>query len=152
MGKRVRTADTAPLTTNGGPADGALYSAVKASPSTCAGQPSLTYSSATERSSSVSVTRSALPSTTRSNGCVATLATQRASAEMLRDLRVPGPEVKYQTPFSSTKPTGVTCGEPSRLMVVSHVVCRFGPPVSGACVISEVSTSRTRSQAIGGAP
>ena len=71
---------------------------------------------------------------------------------MLLDLRVPGPDVKYHTPSSWTKPTGVTCGEPSRLIVVSHGVCRFGPPVSGACVISEVSVSRTRSQSIGGVP
>jgi NAD(P)-dependent dehydrogenase (short-subunit alcohol dehydrogenase family) len=67
----------------------------------------------------------------------------------LRDLRVPGPEVKYQMPSSWAKPTGVRCGEPSGLIVVSHGVCRFGPPVSGACVISEVSVSRTRSHSIG---
>ena len=96
--------------------------------------------------------RAALPSITRSNGCVATLTTQRGSAAMLRDLRVPGPEVKYQTPSSWTKPTGVRCGDPSGLIVDSHGVCRFGPPVSGACVISLDSTSWTRSQSMGGVP
>jgi hypothetical protein len=48
---------------------------------------------------------------------------------MLRALRVSAPDVKYQTLPSWATPTGVTCGEPPELIVVSHTVCRFGPPV-----------------------
>ena len=48
---------------------------------------------------------------------------QRGSERRCVTLAGPGPRVKYQTPSSWTKPTGVT-GEPSGLIVVSHGVCR----------------------------
>src|SRR5574341_1988634 len=49
-----------------GPALGALYGAVNASPSTDAGQPPLRYTAATRSSVDASVTRWASPSSTRS--------------------------------------------------------------------------------------
>ncbi len=41
---------------------------------------------------------------------------------MLRDLPVPGPELKYQVPSTLITPTGITCGLPSGLLVVNQGV------------------------------
>jgi hypothetical protein len=53
---------------------------------------------------------------------VATVITHRGSRAMLRDLRVPGPEVKYQVPSTLTTPSGMTWGLLSGLLVVNHGV------------------------------
>jgi len=103
----------------GGPAAGALYSAVRASPATLACQPPAAYVAATVCRTVASATRSAVPSITRSKGLVATLSTQRGSRSMLRDLRVPGPDAKYAVPSTWIAPSGITCGLPSGLIVVS---------------------------------
>src|SRR5271166_6221806 len=117
-----------------------------------AAHPERTKACATLANSPASTTRSAAPSTTRSNGSVATLTAHRRSRAKLRDLRVAGPEVKYQLPLCRTTPSGVTWGLPSGLIVVSHVVWRCGPPLPGAWVSWLSSTALTRSHSIGGVP
>ena len=73
----------------GGPADGALYSAVIATPdsSTSAGQPPAAQRAAMVATVGASVTRLASPSTTRSNSYVATLIVQRGSWARFRPSR-----------------------------------------------------------------
>jgi len=71
---------------------------------------------------------------------------------MLRDLRVPGPELKCHEPSTLITPSGLTCELPSGLLVVNQAVWRPGPPVPGAWVSSPSITARTRAQSIVGAP
>ena len=99
-----------------------------------------------------SVARTALPSATRSNWCVDTVMTQAGLSARLRDLRVPGPEVKPKPPSTQPDPTGMTCGVPSGFVVASQVVWRFGPPVSGAWVYPPSRSASTRCHSIGGVP
>ena len=69
-----------------------------------------------------SVTRSATPSTTRSNSSVATARQQRGSRATLRPLRVPSPVSNQNAPSAHSAPTPVTCGLPSAFRVVSQHV------------------------------
>src|SRR5688500_19541439 len=94
----------------GGPADGALYSAVKASPSTRAGHPAALHTSAIFCSVAASVTRVAEPSATRSKSRVATEMTHAGFAARFCDLRVPGPDVNQNAPSTHPAPSGMTCG------------------------------------------
>src|SRR5215207_4479879 len=107
-----------------------------------------------------SVTFTASPSMTRSNGWVATLMTQCGFAAMFLAFRVPGPALKYSLPSSQRTPTGMTWGLPSGCTVANQHVCRSGPPASiervltdnGACyrshgfavALDRVAHSRTR--------
>jgi transcriptional regulator with XRE-family HTH domain len=78
----------------GGPALGALYGAVNASPATSAGQPWARYIAATFSSSTGSVIRLAVPSITRSTSSSETVTTHAGFAARFRLLRVPGPETR----------------------------------------------------------
>src|SRR6478752_8215138 len=125
----------------GGPADGALNSAVSARPvsSTWAGQPSAAQSAAMAATVGGSVTGRALPSTTRSNSSVATLSAQRGSRSRFLALRFRSPDWNQKEPSTNDAPTPVTCGLPSGLIVVSQHVCRFGPPVPGPWLMPDSS-------------
>src|SRR3954454_17038806 len=120
----------------GGPADGALKSAVRAVPlsSTRAGQPSAAHREAIAATVAGSVTLLASPSTTRSNSWVATLRVQRGSRAMLRAFRVRFPVSNQNFPLTQRAPIPVTCGLPSLLIVANQQLCRSGPPVLGASV------------------
>ena len=108
----------------GGPAEGALNSAVSARPesSTRAGQPSAAQRAAIAATVGGSVTLCASPSTTRSNSRVATLNVQRASRARFFALRVPSPVSNQNAPSTQRAPIPVTCGLPSRLIVANQQV------------------------------
>ena len=121
-------------TQGGGPAEGALNSAVRAAPdsSTRAGQPWAFHLFAMVVTVSVSRTCSALPSTTRSNACVARLNVQRGSLARFLPFRVCSPVSNQNVPSTHNAPTPVTWGLPSGLRVANQQVCRSGPPDPGA--------------------
>src|ERR1700733_10269931 len=94
----------------GGPADGALNSAVRATPvsSTRAGQPAAAHRSAMAETVGGSVTMRAVPSTTRSNSWAATLSVQRGSRARFLPFRVLAPVSNQNTPSTQRAPTAVT--------------------------------------------
>src|SRR5215471_6422000 len=108
----------------GGPAEGALYSAVSASPvsSARAGQPSAAQRAARPATVAGSLARVASPATTRSNSRAATLSVHRGSRARFLPLRVPLPVSNQKQPSAQSAPTPVTCGLPSGLIVASQQV------------------------------
>jgi hypothetical protein len=136
----------------GGPADGALYSAVSALPvsSTRAGHPSAAQRAAIAVTVSGSVTRTAVPSTTRSKSWAATLSAHRGSRARFLPLRVRLPVSNQKEPSTQRAPSPVTWGLPLALMVVSQQVCRSGPPEPGACGIPSSSRALIWDQSTGG--
>src|SRR5439155_20701200 len=138
----------------GGPADGALYSAVSAIPDSSgrACQPSSFHRFAKSATTAGSVTRCASPSTTRSNSSVATASVQRGSRARLRPLRERSPVSNQNASSTHTAPTPVTWGLPSGSIVASQHVWRFGPPVPGAWGISDPSRDSTRVRSMSVSP
>ena len=116
----------------------------------CAGQPPSAQRAAIAATVSGSVTGSAVPSTTRSNSCVATAMEHFGFWARLRAFRVPGPVWNQYVSSTQSAPTAVVCGVPSGSTVVSQDECRLGPPESGACVTPLSITCRTDSQSIVG--
>ncbi|MCP9964414.1 hypothetical protein LUX39_03890 [Actinomadura madurae] len=118
----------------------ALKGAVKASPSTCAGQPPSRYPAATGSRTAGSVTRSASPSSTTSPIGVRTEIVHAGFAARFRDLRVPGPLTMYRSPSCHSAPTPAECGRPSGRTVPRYTgVSGFGS--------AAFSASRTGAQA-----
>src|SRR4051794_18586398 len=111
----------------GGPALGALYGAVNASPSTVAAQPPAAYAAATDWSVAGSVTRSTAPSNTRSIPSRLTPIEANGLAFRSFDFFVPSPLVKYRSPSTHNAPTPAACGRPSAPAVPrNQVMCAFG--------------------------
>src|ERR1700730_4646673 len=118
----------------GGPAEGALNSAVRALPvsSTRAGHPSAAQRAAMAATVDGSVIWLAAPSTTRSKSWVATLSAQRGSRARFFAFRVCPPVSNQKVPSTQRAPMPVTWGLPSGLIVVNQQVWRLGPPEPGA--------------------
>src|SRR5258706_3336056 len=108
----------------GGPADGALYSAVSAAPVSSTRAFFLSAAHRTAMSATVegSLTLLAAPSNVRSNSCVATVILQRGSRAMFLAFRVRSPVWNQKAPSTQRPPTAVTCGLPSRSIVANQHV------------------------------
>ena len=87
---------------------------------------------------------------TRSASRIDTAIEQRGSRATLRPLRVRVPVWNQKVPSSQTAPTAVTCGLPSSLTVVSHVVRALCASGAGADPASSFSV--TAAQFTGGSP
>src|SRR5439155_25651288 len=98
----------------GGPADGALNSAVRASPvsPTRAGKPSAAHRAAMSATVGRSVTLWASPSTTRSKSWTAMLKVHRGSRARFLAFRVRSPVSNQNAASTHSAPTPVTCGLP----------------------------------------
>ena len=108
----------------GGPAEGALNSAVRALPvsSTRAGHPSAAQRAAIAATVGGSVIWRAVPSTTSSKSWAARLSAQRGSRARLRAFRVRSPVSNQKAPSAQRAPMPVTWGLASGLIVVSQHV------------------------------
>src|SRR3954447_11952553 len=136
----------------GGPCDGALNGAVMPEPlsSGSAGHPLSAHAVAIRATLPRSVTRAASPSTTTSASRIDTAMEQRGSRATLRALRVLRPVWNQNAPSTQRAPTAVTCGLPSSLTVVSHVVRALWASGAGADPSSSFSTMAA--QFTGGSP
>src|ERR1700735_1041999 len=136
----------------GGPCNGALNGAVMPAPlaSGSAGHPLSAHAFAIRVSAPGSVTRAASPSITTSASRIDTAIEHRGSRATLRPFSVPAPVWNQNVPSSHMAPTGVTCGPPSSLMVVSHVVRELRASGAGADLAS--SLAATAAQSTGGSP
>src|SRR3954454_6273560 len=135
----------------GGPCDGALNGAVMPAPlsSGSAGQPWSAQAFASLATASGSVTCTASPSITTSASRTEMAIEQRGSRATLRPLRV-APVWNQNVPSTQSAPTAVTCGLPSSLSVVSHVVLEFGQSGFGASRASSLAVMAL--QSTGGSP
>jgi hypothetical protein len=115
-----------------------------------AGQPWSAHAFAMRATASGSVTRVASPSNTTSASRMDSATAHRGSRSTLRALRVPEPVWNQNVPSSQRAPTAVTCGLPSSLTVVSHVVREFAASAAGGAPPSSFST--TPAQSTGGSP
>src|SRR4029077_3148504 len=108
----------------GGPADGALYSAVSAKPvsSMRAGHPAAAQRAAICATVAGSSTLRASPSNTTSNSLVATLKAQRGSRARFFAFRVWSPDSNQKVPSANSAPMPVTWGLPFGLIVVNQTV------------------------------
>src|SRR4029079_4314404 len=119
----------------GGPALGALYGAVNASPSTDAGQPLSLYALTSASSVGPSLTISTVPSKTRSIPGRLTEIDALGLAPRSLDFLVPSPLVKYSSPPYQRAATPAACGRPFAPAVPrNQVMCAFGSIASStAC-------------------
>src|SRR5438552_8226257 len=136
----------------GGPCDGALNGAVMPDPlsSGSAGQPLSAHAFAMRATAPGSVTRAASPSITTSASRIDTATEHRGSRARLRPLRVAAPVWNQKVLSTQRAPTAVTCGLPSSLTVLSHVVREFAPSGAGDDPASSLST--IAAQSTGGSP
>jgi hypothetical protein len=120
--------------------------------STRAGQPPSAHRSAIAATIAGSFTMCASPSITKSKSWSAMLNVQRGSRSRFLPLRVLASVSNQNAPSTHSAPIPVTCGLPSLLIVANQHVCRFGPPVPGACGKPPSSRPSTRAQSSSGVP